>query len=233
MQKSTRAVLIAAVLAATLCSAQTAFAGSDGLGQFLPDDRAFLSSPDYLSFVKAQFLKYEPAVRMSECKVFTPSERMSVTLLDHLMRGAQPDGKTGLAREKEFASSHYSDAYVGAWSENWAASMCGQTVLRGLAILKKKDGTLDVMPQVPGRTRADLRLQIDTLKIGLPAFLLPRCEVANFAVLDTEVVDVVLPVKWTEKWTLTRCGKAVSRIVTYMPTADGGANIMVPAEDPK
>lgn len=203
------------------------------LGQFQPQDRDLLTSTAYLDLVKAKLIAFEPAVRMGDCKSFTPAERTSVTLLDHLLRGVHPDGKTPLERSQEFQSSHYSDSLLGAWSETWTASMCGKTVVRRLTMLRKKDGTLDAMPQVPGATLADARLQIDTLKIGLPTFLLPRCDDAQFAVLDTEPVDVGLPLKWNEKWTLTRCGTTAARIISYLRTPDGGTNISVSTEVPK
>jgi hypothetical protein len=203
------------------------------LAEFLPQDRALLSSSDYLALVKAKLVSFEPAVRMGDCKTFTPLERSSVTLLDHVMRGVDPDGKTPLERKEEFQASSYSRALLGAWTETWTASMCGKTVVRRLTMMRKAEGTLDAMPQVPGATLADFRLQIDTLKIGLPAFLLPSCEDARFAVLDTSPVEVNPPLRWTEKWTLTRCGTTASRIVSYLRTPDGGTNISVSSEAAK
>jgi hypothetical protein len=205
----------------------------DDLAKFLPQDRTLLTSPDYLALVKAKLVSFEPAVRMGDCKTFAPLERRSVMLLDHLMRGVEPDGKAALDRKDEFQADAYSRALLGAWTETWTASMCGKTVVRRLTMMRKADGTLDAMPQVPGATLADFRLQIDTLKIGLPAFLLPRCEDAQFAVLDTVPVEVNLPLRWTEKWTLTRCGTTAARIISYLHTPDGGTNISVSTEAAK
>lgn len=202
------------------------------LGKYLPEDRALLTSPEYLDFVKAKFVSFEPAVRMGTCTSFAPVERTAVLLLDHLLRGVEPDGRTPLQRDAEFQSNHYSAALLGAWSEVWTASMCGKTVIRRLTMMRKKDGAIDAMPQVPGATLTDPRLQIDTLKIGLPAFLLPRCEKVEFAVLDTEPVNVELPSKWSEKWTLTRCGTTATRIVNYLRTPDGGTNVAVSSKEP-
>ena len=231
LKRSCVALVIAAFF---LTGAATAAETKDPLAKFLPEDQAYLNSADYLAFLKGQFVKYEPAVRLGDCQSFAPDKRVTVTLADHLLRRVLPDGKTPLIRQEEFASNAYSKAMTGAWVEQWDASMCGKTVRRGLVVFKTAEGQLSASPTVPGNTLADMRLQIDTLKIGLPAFLLPRCEVKNYAVLDTQVLDAskLLLHSWTEKWTITQCGQTASRIVEYGPAFDGGTNIVVSSRDP-
>lgn len=226
---------IALVISAFCLAHAAAAENPDPLEKYLPEDRALLGSADYLDFLKAQFIKYEPAVRMGDCHSFTPTTRISVMLADYLARRIEPDGKTPLIRKDEFAKSTYSSANTGSWTEVWDASMCGKTVRRGLIVFRSVQGPLVAMPMVGGNTLADMRLQVDTLKMGLPAFLLPRCEQSNFAVLDTILVDAskLRMHIWTEKWTLTRCGQTASRIINYGPALDGGTTISVDTRTPE
>ncbi len=203
--------------------------GANALLWILPEDREYLNSASYIEFLKNKFVESEPAERLAGCKTFVPQNRIRVHLADHILRLRAPDGTTPLIREDEFKSSSYSDKFTGAWSEIWDMEMCGKTVRRGVVILKGTSGELLAMPMVPG-TLADMRLQIDTLKITLGAFLVAGCKENRFAIIGAEPVDTSQFAFriWKEAWTISRCGTSVTRIITFAPgAAPGGSMVTV------
>jgi hypothetical protein len=216
-----------------------ALAPAEQLQGLVAEDREFLNSATYLQFLMAKFLQLEPVARKGSCADLQPMRRDLIVLVDHLLVNRRPDGKTRLERTEEFASSTYSNKYVGAWGETWRFSACGQTVRRGVVVLKTVGGDLEAIPLVPGTTLTDLRLQIDTLKIALPAFTVAGCQERNFTIMDVQVLDAakIAEHQWSERWTLQRCGQQVSRQIDFAPGAPGtnagGTTIIVKGAPPQ
>jgi hypothetical protein len=195
------------------------------LQSFHPADRAYLISPAYLQLLHDKFVAAEPPERRGSCTTMDLIRRDVVMPVDHLLINRKPEPSLRLDRPTEFAATKYAgQPIIGAWSETWTLSMCGTTVRRGLVMAKTANGNIEAMAQVPGLTLTDLRLQIDTLKIGLPAFNIPKCDQTHFTVMDVEVVDAsqIAQHNWREKWTILMCGELRSRIVHYGPGGPGG-----------
>jgi hypothetical protein len=202
---------------------------SDPLLWLLYKDREYLNSDEYLEFLKKKFMEVEPAERLGDCKSLIPQKRLKVVLADHILRHVDPDGKTPLIREDEFKNNPYSRGFMGAWSESWDVDICGRNATRGLMILKSEGSEMMAIPMVPG-TLADMRLQIDTLKITLGAFRVPECDPKSRFIVGAQPIETTQFAfhLWKEAWTISRCGTAVTRTITFSPgAAPGGTQITV------
>jgi hypothetical protein len=192
-----------------------------------------LISRAYLQGLHDKFVAAEPPERRGSCNTLELVRRDLITLVDHLLINRKPEPSLRLERPSEFSTTKYANQpIIGAWSETWTVSQCGTMVRRGLVMLKTSSGDLAAMPEVPGTTLTDLRLQIDTLKIGLPAFNIPKCDQTHFTIMDVEVLDAsqIAQHDWREKWTILLCGQLCSRVVHYGPGGPGGGtNISISA----
>jgi hypothetical protein len=82
----------------------------------------------------------------------------------------------------------------------------------------------------PGSTFADIKLQRDALMqiMYLEAVLNKSC--TAYLIRNTEAVEPFrdAKTKWTERWTLDRCGIALQYEIQFTP-AQGGTYVMVPS----
>ena len=99
----------------------------------------------------------------------------------------------------------------GIWSEQVAASGCGQTLLLNVAYQATGQGRPAGAPMAPGSSHADPLLQLDTFKMFRPVVeaVAPPCPEQPGYIYDT-IFDGHLrdgpPGAWTEHWIAMSCG---------------------------
>jgi hypothetical protein len=110
---------------------------------------------------------------------------------------------------------------------------CGRTSLQNIIVFRQAAGGWLGRPMFPGLSMAGLILQRDATTAALQAaFVGPpplTCSVedykASLRISDVTLaafVDVKQP--WKERWPLWACGQDRPVIVSFTPTADGGAD---------
>ena len=135
-----------------------------------------------------------------------------------------------------------SQGVSGRWTERWTVDRCGVLVPYVVKFDRAPDGDLDVSMQretsdvgtIPGATIADRVLQRDTLAFLAQRDLFeagPEARCRTRKVVATEVVapledaqvegDRAVSGKWSELWTLDRCGMRVGYLIRFTTTRNG------------
>ena len=110
---------------------------------------------------------------------------------------------------------------AGFWGERVELDRCGT---RGVQTVyfEVKD-KVDLAPGVPGRTLANLYLQVDTGKAVIEADLRKERTCRAREILDSAVISP--PAKpgdrWVERWTVIACGVKRTHDVTFTPKSNG------------
>ena len=110
---------------------------------------------------------------------------------------------------------------AGFWGERVELDRCGT---RGVQTVyfEVKD-KVDLAPAVPGRTMANLYLQVDTGKAVIEADLRKEKTCRAREILDSAVIAP--PAKpggrWVERWTVIACGVQRTHDVTFTPKPNG------------
>jgi hypothetical protein len=130
------------------------------------------------------------------------------------------------------------------WAERWTVDRCGSQVPYLVKFARSPEGDLDVTMQletpvgesgtVPGKTIADPVLQRDALGfLAQRDFSVAGAEATCQArkVIDTEMLQPLedaavqdgrpISGRWTERWTLDRCGKPVRYVLRFSTTQKG------------
>ena len=121
----------------------------------------------------------------------------------------------------------------GAWKEQVRESGCGMDRTLNALTAVGPDGSLEVVPLLPGSTITDPKLQQDSVQYaaaglgGLP----PGCEQGG--VVDTRFIGVdgqppgglpapgSTPQPWTEVWTVQACAKRAEVRMRFTPDGTG------------
>jgi hypothetical protein len=135
-----------------------------------------------------------------------------------------------------------SQGVSGRWTERWTVDRCGVLVPYVVKFDRAPDGDLDVSMQretsdvatIPGATIADRVLQRDTLAFLAQRDLLeagPEARCRTRKIVATEVVtpledgqvegDRPVAGKWSELWTLDRCGMSIGYLIRFNTTPNG------------
>ena len=116
----------------------------------------------------------------------------------------------------------------GAWGYQFKVRRCDTTIsFRSIAFVGQ-DARINVMPLVPGASRADARLLVDVmqnLKMSAEVFYAARSEGKRcgwYQVLNTNVTAQSEGASWQERWPTLVCDKIFLFDVTFTPTPDIG-----------
>jgi hypothetical protein len=169
----------------------------------------FLSSEGYRTFAEIAFNQIEPPPLRAECphltiagnvKLYTPLTEVSVI-------GESPN--------RLIAN--------GAWVSVVDFDRCGKTVRRRALMRADDKGAIRPVGLLPGDFRGDLILEHDAIWIVTPTMMAsPACMDRNqFFVTDVSRSETKPNGDWTELWTASACGKAMSTEVSYGRVAEG------------
>ncbi|HEY7252492.1 MAG TPA: hypothetical protein VIG37_18485 [Methylomirabilota bacterium] len=181
----------------------------------------------------------------------TATARRPSTLSDLLLAldGSEQMGGDSRCRDRTVATTEVivpvelaPQGVSGRWTERWTVDRCGVLVPYVVKFDRAPDGDLDVSMQretsdgapVPGATMADRVLQGDTLAFLAQRDLLeagPEARCRTRKIVATEVVapledaqvegDRPVAGKWSELWTLDRCGMPIGYLIRFNTTRNG------------
>jgi hypothetical protein len=115
----------------------------------------------------------------------------------------------------------------GFWGERVELDRCGT---RGVQTVyfEVKD-KIDIAPGLPGRTLANLYLQVDTGKAVIDADLASEKTCRAREIVDSAVLTPPAAAggRWVERWTVAACGVLRTHDVTFTPKPDGDITFAV------
>lgn len=115
----------------------------------------------------------------------------------------------------------------GFWGERVELDRCGS---RGVQTVYFQAGDkIDVAPGLPGRTLANLYLQVDTGKAVIEADLSKEKTCRAREIIDSAVITppAAPGSRWVERWTVIACGVMRSHDVTFTPKGEGDITFAV------
>jgi hypothetical protein len=172
---------------------------------------AFRNSKDYIDALVAAVMKQDQRLWPS-CDTRKPISRTLVEIIKPPQFGK--DGKQPTA---------------GFWGERVELDRCG---VRGVQTVyfQVKD-KIDLAPGLPGRTLANLYLQVDTGKAVIEADLKKEKTCTAREIVDSAVVTPPASPggPWIERWTVAACGVLRAHDVTFTPKGDGDIRFVVSA----
>lgn len=134
----------------------------------------------------------------------------------------------------------------GQWLLNYSATRCNKTSLMSAVFVSQAGNAPKSVPGFPGRTRANLSLQITTYKNAI-LMADARMEIAGIKcglieLADTEYVKEEEPTvvngveelkSWSEVWTFVKCGYAAQVLVIFDVDPQEGAYVTIQDENVK
>ncbi|MGE5148204.1 MAG: hypothetical protein ACM3N5_15735 [Candidatus Eiseniibacteriota bacterium] len=110
---------------------------------------------------------------------------------------------------------------AGFWGERVELDRCGARGVQTVYFQVKDK--VDLAPGVPGRTLANLYLQVDTGKAVIEADLTRERTCRAREILDSAVITPPASpgARWVERWTVIACGVQRTHDVTFTPKPDG------------
>ena len=164
---------------------------------------AFRNSKTYVDALLAAVMEQDRRLWPS-CEKRTPISRTLVEIIKapHFAKDAkQPDD--------------------GFWGERVELDRCGT---RGVqTVYFQARDKIDLAPGVPGRTLANLYLQVDTSKAVIDADLVKEKTCRAREIIDSAVVTPpgAPGSRWVERWSVIACGTTRTHDVTFTPKPDG------------
>ena len=109
----------------------------------------------------------------------------------------------------------------GFWGERVELDRCGTKGAQ--TVYFQASEKIDVAPGVPGRTLANLYLQVDAGKAVIDADLVKEKTCRAREILDSAVVTPPSGPgsRWVERWSVIACGTTRTHDVTFTPKPDG------------
>jgi len=126
------------------------------------------------------------------------------------------------------------------WAEQWTLDRCGARVIYTFVFTKGAKDSVEVRfippasdsDQFPGETLGSSQLKRDTWAAieKYDQGLAPSCHKRK--VKDTAVTEPSDGGKWSEQWTIDRCGEAASYRVAYTSDPKGGTSMSIQSNAP-
>jgi hypothetical protein len=195
--------LAAAGLAGLLLLAPVAASAEDLPPETAKAFAAFRNSKTYVDALLGAVMEQDQRLWPS-CEKRTPISR---TLVEIVRRPLfNKDGK---------------EPTSGFWGERVELDRCG-TKGAQTAYFEVRD-QIDVAPGLPGRTLANLFLQVDTGKAVIEADLAKEKTCRAREIIDSAVINPPAEPggRWVERWTVVACGVKRPHDVTFTPKSDG------------
>jgi hypothetical protein len=108
----------------------------------------------------------------------------------------------------------------GFWGERVELDRCGTRGVQTVYFEAKEK--IDVAPGLPGRTLANLYLQVDTGKAVIQADLAREKTCRAREIIDSKVITPPAETggRWVERWTVIACGVKRDHDVTFTPRGE-------------
>ena len=172
---------------------------------------AFRNSKTYVDALLAAVMEQDKRLWPS-CEKRTPISRTLIEIIqppEFAKEGEQPK--------------------AGFWGERVELDRCGT---RGVQTVyfEAKD-KVNVAPGLPGRTLANLYLQVDTGKAVIQADLAKEKTCRAREIIDSAVITPPAAAggRWVERWTVIACGVTRAHDVTFTPKGEGDITFAVTA----
>ena len=163
----------------------------------------FRNSKTYVDALVAAVMEQDKRL-WPKCEKRTPISRTLIELIKPPEFGKDGDQPT-----------------AGFWGERVELDRCGTKGVQTV-YFEVKD-KIDVAPGLPGRTLANLYLQVDTAKAVIDADLSKEKTCRAREIIDSAVVTppAEAGARWVERWTVIACGVMRSHDVTFSPKPNG------------
>jgi hypothetical protein len=195
--------LIAAVLAGLLMAAPWTASAEELSPETTKAFSAFRNSKAYVDALLAAVMEQDQLLWPS-CAKRTPISRTLIEIIKPPQFAK--DGKQPTA---------------GFWGERVELDRCGARGVQTLYFEVKEK--IDMAPGLPGRTLANLYLQVDAGKAVIDTDLTREKTCRAREIVDSTVVTppAAAGSRWVERWTVAACGVLRAYDVTFTPKPDG------------